>query len=72
MTVGSGLIYARIHQKGGVIKPINAKVLRFMAGNETVYARQVTMPKRQWLGLSEENKRDVEAATVDWMGSLLQ
>ncbi|WP_319774470.1 phage virion morphogenesis protein [Breoghania sp.] len=72
VTVGSGLVYARIHQKGGEIKPVNAKLLRFTVGNATVFASKVTMPRRQWLGLSDENKSDVEAATVDWMRSLLQ
>ncbi|ADZ72406.1 phage virion morphogenesis protein [Polymorphum gilvum] len=70
--VGSGLAYARIHQQGGTVKPKTARALRFMVGNAAVFARTVTIPARTWLGLSAENRRDIEDATRDWIGSLLQ
>lgn len=70
--VGSGLIYARPHQKGATIKPKDAKALRFMVGDAAVFARTVTLPQREWLGLSDENRRDIEDAVIDWLGSILQ
>lgn len=71
--VGSGLIYARIHQLGGEIEPKNFSALKFVvAGDLTIFAKLVKMPARQWLGLSEENKRDVEGATIDWLEGLVQ
>mgnify|MGYP001583674030 CR=1 FL=1 len=42
--VGSGLVYARIHQLGGTIKPNTAKALAFMAGGHLVYASSVNIP----------------------------
>jgi phage gpG-like protein len=70
--VGSGLIYARPHQEGATIKPKDAKVLRFMVGDAVVFARAVKIPAREWLGLSEENKHDIESATIDWLEGLVQ
>jgi phage virion morphogenesis protein len=72
VTIGSGLIYARIHQEGGTIKPKKGKALRFMVGDAAVFARAVTMPARTWMGLSAENRADIEAAARDWLGSILQ
>lgn len=70
--VGSGLVYARIHQAGGRIKPKDARALRFMAGNQLVFAREVTIPQRQWLGLSAGNRDEIVEATEDWLRGLLQ
>ena len=70
--VGSGLIYASVHQKGKVIKPRNARALVFMMGNELVFARSVTIPAREWLGLSADNEDEIVSATEDWLGSLIQ
>ncbi|WP_375668590.1 phage virion morphogenesis protein [Bartonella sp. AP36NXGY] len=69
--VGSGLVYARIHQLGGVIRPKNGKTLRFFlkSGNahRFVCVHQVTMPARPYLGLSEHNKVEIVKATEDWL-----
>ncbi|CAN0654336.1 phage virion morphogenesis protein [Nitratireductor aquimarinus] len=70
--VGSGLIYARIHQDGGVIKAKNAKALAFQIGNRLVMTNSVTIPRRQYLGLSADNQRDIIEAAEDWVGRLLQ
>lgn len=70
--VGSGLIYARIHQNGGKIVPRNAKALFFSIGNNLVQVQSVTMPARTYLGLSSEDRRDIVEAAEDWLGSMLQ
>lgn len=57
---GSGWVGARIHQFGGVIKPVNAKILAFNIGAKKVFAKKVTIPARPYLGVSAENARDLE------------
>ena len=66
--VGSGLVYAGIHQNGGTITPKSARRLVFRIGNRTVFARKVTIPARPYLGLSAENAEDV----LDQVGRVLQ
>lgn len=70
--VGSGIVYARIHQEGGTIKPKNARVLVFRAGGRMVFARTVTIPARPWLGLSVNNQREIVESAEDWLGRLVQ
>ncbi|PIT69719.1 phage virion morphogenesis protein [Bartonella tribocorum] len=69
--VGSGLVYARIHQLGGVIRPKNGKTLRFFLKSSKaqrfVCVHQVTMPARPYLGLSEQNKVEIVKAAEDWL-----
>jgi phage virion morphogenesis protein len=72
VAVGSGLVYARIHQQGGKIKPKKGKALRFMVGNAAVFARTVTIPKREWLGLSAADQQDIVEATQDWLAGFVQ
>jgi phage gpG-like protein len=57
---GSGVVYARIHQFGGVITPVNGKALVFNLGGKKVFAKKVTMPARPYVGLSEANKTEME------------
>lgn len=44
-----GVIYARIHELGGVIRPVHAKALHFKIGNRWITTQKVTMPKRSYL-----------------------
>jgi phage gpG-like protein len=74
--VGSGLVYARIHQEGGTIKPKNGEALKFwwQSGGFVNFAvvKQVTMPARPYLGLSADNQDEIIQATEDWLFSLVQ
>ena len=74
--VGSGLVYARIHQEGGVIRPKNGSALKFwwVSGGFTNFAivKSVTMPRRQYLGLSADNQDEIVEATEDWLSRLIQ
>ena len=56
-TVGTSMLYARIHEKGGVIKPKNKKSLRFTIGSQVIFAKKVTIPKRPFLKPSLAKKR---------------
>lgn len=71
VAVGSGLIYARIHQMGGDILPKNGKALKFWweKGGHVEFAvvRKVTMPARPYLGLSDENRQEIIEATIDFI-----
>ena len=70
--VGSGLVYARIHQDGGTIRPKSARALVFRLGNRLVFAQSVTLPARTYLGLSAANQNEVIEAAEDWLERLLQ
>lgn len=60
--VGSNVVYARIHQLGGVIKPKNGKALKFTtASGKEVVVKQVNMPARPYLGVSAQDKEEVKA-----------
>jgi len=50
--VGSRLVYAAIHEYGGIIKPKNAKYLVFQIEGKWIRTKKVTMPKREWLSKS--------------------
>ena len=70
--VGSPLIYAAIHHFGGVIKPKNGKALAFMAGGDAVFAKQVTIPARPYLGVSVDNANEIESVIAEFMQSVVQ
>lgn len=50
--VGSPVVYAAIHEFGGIIKPKNAKYLVFQIEGKWIRTKKVTMPKREWLSKS--------------------
>ncbi len=55
--IGTSMKYARIHEKGGVIKPKSGRFLVFTIGNKKIFASSVTIPKRPFLAPSLEAKR---------------
>ena len=62
-TVGSDVVYARIHEYGGTIVPKVAKALRFVIGGQTVVAKSVTMPERSFLRSAlSDREMDIRAA----------
>ena len=66
--VGSNLTYARIHQKGGTIKPKNGKSLKFKGLNgEDVLVKEVTIPARPYLGASTEDMEVVKATMANFL-----
>lgn len=52
---GSNILYARIHQEGGIIRPVNAKALRFRVPGGFITASKVTIPARPYLGTNEQD-----------------
>ena len=66
--VGSNLPYARIHQKGGTIKPKKAKKLVFKGrGGKKVAVDKVTIPARPYLGVSADDMKDVRETISDFL-----
>lgn len=68
--VGTNKIYARTHQFGEkkrVIKAKTSKGLRFKVDGEWVRKKQVTVkiPKRPFLGISEEDMLEIRATLED-------
>jgi phage virion morphogenesis protein len=63
--VGSNVVYARIHNEGGTIKPKNATALVFSMGGQTFKVKSVRMPRRAFLGINEEDRREIEAIIRD-------
>jgi phage gpG-like protein len=48
--VGSyGVIYARIHELGGTIRPVHAKALHFKIDGHWITTQKVVMPKRPYI-----------------------
>lgn len=68
--VGSGLPYARIHNEGGKIEPKSADALAFSIGNQFFLVKSVTMPQRQYLGISGDNELEIVETAEDWLKGL--
>jgi phage gpG-like protein len=69
---GTGWIGAKVHQFGAVIRPKDAKALSFTVGGKRVVAKKVTIPARPYLGVSEQNARDLEAAAMAFIERAVQ
>ena len=67
ISIFSNLVYAGIHDRGGTITPKNAKVLHFKVGGTDYFAKSVTIPKRQFSGISDKNKEDLKKIINDYL-----
>ncbi len=66
--VGSNLIYAAIHQVGGVIRAKNGGMLRFqIPGLGWRQVAQVTIPARPYLGVSAEDRTELSAQVTRYI-----
>lgn len=65
--VGTNVIYAAIHQLGGVIKPKSAKALQFKVSGGFVVVKKVEIPPRPYLPDAE----DPPSALIDEMNHIL-
>ena len=59
LELGSALIYARIHQDGGEIRPKNAGKLAFSIGGQTIMTDLVVMPARPYLGFTDQDSEEL-------------
>jgi phage gpG-like protein len=44
-----GVIYARIHELGGIIRPVHAKALHFQIDGHWITTKKVVMPRRPYI-----------------------
>lgn len=58
--VGTNVIYAAVQQKGAVISS-QGGYLKFRIGDRWVQKRQVEIPARPFLGVSEDDRREIVA-----------
>lgn len=67
VAVGTNLIYAAIHQFGGPIRIKNAKALKFMIGGKWINKKEVEIPKRSYLGVSDDDLEAINEIIEDHM-----
>ena len=65
---GAAWEYAHVHQYGATIKPKEADKLVFSLGGKTVFAKEVTIPARPFVGLSSENAQEIIDLVTDHFG----
>jgi phage virion morphogenesis protein len=69
--IGSTMIYAGVHQDGATIKPKRASALVFHMGPRLIFARQVVIPARPYLGISASDEVMIGEETVAYLGRVL-
>lgn len=64
--------HAHVHQAGMTIRPKNARRLVFHVGAnaQPIFARQVTIPRRQFIGLSKANEDEIVEELNAMLGEL--
>jgi phage virion morphogenesis protein len=71
VTVGTNVIYAPTHQFGATIKPKKGKFLVFKLGDKTVFAKQVTIPARPFIGIGEIQVRKINREIDRWAEEII-
>lgn len=71
VTVGTNVIYAPTHQFGATIKPKKGKFLVFKLGDKTVFAKQVTIPARPFIGIGEIQVRKINREIDRWAEGII-
>ncbi|PZQ45162.1 MAG: phage virion morphogenesis protein [Micavibrio aeruginosavorus] len=69
---GTNLIYAAIHQFGGIIRPKNGGVLVFQGLNGFVFTKKVTIPARPYMGINNDDRSEMGELIKDYLGRAFQ
>lgn len=69
---GDSWEFAHIHQEGATITAQTAKALRFQLGGKTIHAKSVTIPAREFVGISVENAIEIDELVTDYLRRLLR
>jgi phage virion morphogenesis protein len=69
--VGTNVIYAAIHQLGGIIRALGDGYLRFKGASGWASKKSVTMPARPFLGLDDDDNKEIVALADDWLAKPL-
>lgn len=67
--VGTNTVYAAIHQFGGPISAKSASWLVFNVGGQTVRKKSVNIPARPYLGVSDEDEKEIKSMIDEVMES---
>lgn len=67
VVIGTNVKYAPTHQFGAVIRPKNGKRLRFIGSNGPVFAKQVTIPARPFIGLAQRQVNKINRQITRWV-----
>jgi phage gpG-like protein len=68
---GASWEFAHVHQEGATIVPKNAEALSFrLPGNKWATVQKVTIPKREFVGISSDDAREIEDLVTDTLGRL--
>ena len=62
---GTNVKYAHVHQEGMEIKVKNAKYLRFQVGGGWAKKKKVTIPKRPFLGIDDDDMEEIDGTVID-------
>lgn len=68
---GAAWEFAHIHQEGATITPKTAQALQFKLGGRTVHAKSVTIPARPFVGLSADNRAEIDDLIIDHFGRIV-
>lgn len=63
-SVAPHVVYGRIQQLGGTIRPVRAKMLRWTDKFGTHYARSVYLPPRPYMVMNDARRAEVRSAAV--------
>lgn len=67
VVVGTNVKYAPTHQFGARIRPKNGKRLVFKAGSKTIFACEVNIPARPFIGLAQRQANKINSAIEKWV-----
>lgn len=67
---GASWEFAHIHQEGAIITAKNHPYLTFFAGGAWRSKKSVTIPKREFVGISADNRSEIEDLVTDHFGRL--
>lgn len=65
--VGTNVVYAASHQFGATISPKAGEFLTFKVAGQWARKRQVTIPARPFLGLDDDDEREVLQIAEEWI-----
>jgi phage gpG-like protein len=71
--ISTNVEYARIHNKGGVIRPVKAAALVFQApGGGLIFAKKVTIPARPFDEFTDANEAELAELTEHYLNGRLR
>lgn len=65
VAIGSMMVYARIHQEGGTIRPKKGKKALSLPGRR--FRKSVNLPARPYLGVAIVDRETIEIKVITWL-----